>query len=343
MIQDAINKLVNHESLTRAEAQEAMQAIMDGGATPAQIAGFLIALRMKGETVDEIAGFAEIMTRKAARIKPKARLVVDTCGTGGDKSGTFNVSTVVAFVAAGAGVTVAKHGNRAVSSKCGSADMLEALGVNINLAPAEVEACLNDVGIGFLFAPVFHQATQAVAAARREIGIRTIFNILGPLTNPAGATHQLLGVYDRRLLETIARVLMERGTKRALVVHGDGLDEITTCGITAVAELQENTVRSYEISPDDFGIPRASLADLQGGSPEKNAMIARRVLGGERGPKRDIVLLNSAAVLYLAGKAPSIRDGIAPAADVVDRGLALEKLESLIDKTGGMRHYDTKR
>ena len=343
MIQDAINKLVNHESLTRAEAQEAMQAIMDGGATPAQIAGFLIALRMKGETVGEIAGFAEIMARKAARIKPKARLVVDTCGTGGDKSGTFNVSTVVAFVAAGAGVTVAKHGNRAVSSKCGSADMLEALGVNINLAPAEVEACLNDVGIGFLFAPVFHQATQAVAAARREIGIRTIFNILGPLTNPAGATHQLLGVYDRRLLETIARVLMERGTKRALVVHGDGLDEITTCGETAVTELRENTVRSYEISPDDFGIPRANLADLQGGSPEENAMIARRILGGERGPKRDIVLLNSAAVLYLAGKAPSIRDGIAPAADVIDRGLALEKLESLIDKTGGMRHYDTKR
>jgi anthranilate phosphoribosyltransferase len=337
MMQDDIRKLVNRESLTREEAREMMRAIMEGRATPAQIGAILTALRMKGESVEEIAGFAEVMAEKAAKITARANPVVDTCGTGGDGACTFNISTTAAFVVAGAGVAVAKHGNRAVSSKCGSADMLEALGVRIDLTPAEVETCINDVGIGFLFAPLFHAAMGAVAASRKELGVRTIFNLLGPLTNPAGVTHQVIGVYDANLTETLAEVVRMRGVLRALVVHGDGLDEITTCGKTQVAELVTGEINKYEIAPEDFGIKRATLDDIRGGSPRENADTALRILRGERGPRRDIVLLNSGAVLYAAEKAATIREGVVMAAESIDAGLAEEKLNRLIGVIDGLK------
>lgn len=333
MIRDAIRKVVGGESLTLEESREAMLEITGGKATAAQIAALLTALRMKGETVDEISGFAGVMVEKAARIRPKSEVVLDTCGTGGDRCGTFNISTVAAFVAAGAGVAVAKHGNRAVSSKCGSADLLEALGVRIDLAPAEVEACINEIGIGFLFAPVFHEAMQAAVGPRREIGIRTVFNILGPLANPAGATHQLVGVYDEHLTETMARVLMKRGLKRALVVHGGGLDEITICGKTRVSELDGGEIRTYEIAPEDFGIARASLDDIRGGTAEENAAIAMGILRGERGARRDVVVLNGGAALHVAGAAASIGEGVRLAERSIDEGRAMAKLEGLIRET----------
>lgn len=332
MIVEAIKRVVEKQDLTQEEAQQTMEEIMGGEATPAQIAALITALRMKGETVEEITGFAETMRAFATKIKPKTTGTVDTCGTGGDASNTFNISTTAAFVVAGAGTPVAKHGNRSVSSQCGSADVLEALGVKIDLEPGKVAQCIDEVGIGFLFAPSFHPAMRFAAPVRKEIGIRTVFNILGPLTNPAGATAQVLGVYDPDLRETMARVLDKLGVKRALVVHGaGGLDELSLVGESLISELKENRVSSYSIGPADFGFQEASLEQLRGGSKEENASILRAVLSGKRGPQRDIVLLNAAAALVASGKAVDLKRGIEVAAQSVDSGAAKEKLEALIE------------
>jgi len=332
MIKEAIKKLVVAEDLTREEAAAVMTAIMDGAATPAQIGCFLTALRLKGETVDEITGFAEVMREKATRINCSREDVMDTCGTGGDGLCTFNISTCAAFVAAGAGVVIAKHGNRCVSSSCGSADVLKELGVNIEAEPAIVERCLETVGVGFLFAPKLHLAMKHAIGPRREIGIRTVFNILGPLTNPAGARRQLLGVYDEALTEPIARVLNNLGSRRVFVVHGDdGLDEISTTGPTRVTELDESEIRNYSIQPEDFGLSACSMEDLKGGDAPTNAMMLKEVLGGQKGPRKDIVLLNSAAVIVAAGKAKSLEEGLEIAAESIDSGRAVGKLNQLIE------------
>lgn len=308
-----------------------MTEIMNGEATPAQIGSFLTALRLKGESIDEITGFAEVMRDKATRIECTREDVVDTCGTGGDGLSTFNISTCAAVVAAGAGVAVAKHGNRSVSSSCGSADVLKELGVNIEADPPIVERCLEEVGIGFLFAPKLHLAMKYAIGPRREIGIRTVFNILGPLTNPAGARRQLLGVYDGALTDTLARVLSKLGSKRVFVVHGeDGLDEISTTGPTQVTELNEGQVRTYSIHPEDFDLPVAVMDDLTGGDAAANAAILKGVLSGQKDAKRDIVLLNSAAVIVAAGKASDLKEGLERAAESIDSGLAAKALEQLI-------------
>lgn len=332
-MQQIIQKLVNLYSLEEQEAERAMNAIMDGKATDAQLGSFLTTLRMKGETPEEVTGFAKAMINKANKIHPKSKILLDACGTGGDNSNTFNISTAAAFVVAGAGISVVKHGNRAVSSKCGSADVLEALGVNLTLTPKEAEDCINKIGIGFLFAPLFHKSMKEVAGPRKEIGIRTVFNILGPLVNPAGATHQIIGVYDGQLTEILAEVLKTMGRERALVVHGNGLDEITICGKTRITELNKGKINSYYISPDDFNIDHADLKDIRGGSPGENAKIILGILRGKKGPKRDIVILNSAAALYICGRADSIKGGIAVAEDSIDSGSALSKLKTLIEKT----------
>ena len=302
VIIEAIRALVERRDLTRLEAAAAMEAIMSGAATQAQVAAFLTGLRMKGETVEELIGFAEVMRLKVVRVRTRAgeveasltgtdrEMLLDTCGTGGDASGTFNVSTATAFVVAGAGLKVAKHGNRSVSSLCGSADVVETLGINIELPPPKVAQCVDEVGIGFLYAPLLHTAMKHVMPARREMGIRTVFNMLGPLTNPAGANAQVIGVYAHGLVEPLARVLAELGTIRAFVVHGaDGLDEISTTGDSLVADVREGVVRVSAVRPEDFGVPRASIADLKGGDREQNAEIIRSVLSGEPGPRRDIV------------------------------------------------------
>ena len=332
-LQSFLQRIVAQESLSQAEAQEAMQILMAGEASAAQIGAFLTALRMKGEHAEEIIGCATAMLAKAQRIQPTANVLLDTCGTGGDGSNTFNISTATALVAAGAGITVVKHGNRAVSSKSGSADVLEALGVSINLPPPAVEECINHVGVGFLFAPLFHKAAKNVAAPRREIGIRTIFNILGPLVNPAGATHQLLGVYDAALTKTVAEVLRARGLRRALVVHGDGLDELSTCGKSSVTELDNGQLRSYRVQPEECGLSPATPAAIAGGSPEKNAAIIRAILNGEQGAARDIVVLNAGAALYLCGTTDTIAAGVAQAAQVIDSGAAQQKLKQLVEVT----------
>lgn len=334
MIKEAIGKLIVRQNLTEAEAMECMQEIMNGEATSAQIAAFLVALRMKGETAEEITGCARVMRQMATQIKIKIPnkevVVIDTCGTGGDCKGTFNISTTTAFVVAGAGLIVAKHGNRSVSSCSGSADVLEALGVNINLTPEEVENCINDVGIGFLFAPLLHKAMKHAIGPRKEIATRTVFNILGPLTNPAGANVQVLGVYDVSLVELLADVLKNLGTKHAFVVHAeDGLDEITTTGKTAIAEIVGDKIKLFNIDPKDFGIPPAKLADLKGGEAKENAEITLRILKGEKGHKRDIVVLNAAAALIAAGKAGDFHEGIALAEKAIDSEAALKKLELL--------------
>ena len=345
MIKDAILKVVEREDLTRAEMEEAMREVMDGEAGQAAIASFITALRMKGETVEEITGAARVLRRKATRIPLNYRpvmmdnegedadveTVLDTCGTGGDCCGTFNISTTCAFVAAGAGMKVAKHGNRAVSSACGSADVLAALGVNIELGPEAVGRCVDEVGIGFLYAPLLHSAMRHAVIPRREIGIRTIFNLLGPLTNPAGASAQIIGVYEADLTEKVAHALLNLGTKRALVVHGmDGLDEITTTRESRISEVKASGVHTSIFDPREYGISLSSASDLLGGSAEENAMTTRAVLSGEKGPKRDIVLLNSGAALYIGGKAGSIMDGITLAAESIDSGEALKKLEELV-------------
>lgn len=330
MIKEAIAKVVDGEDLTEEEMQEAMNEIMTGAATPAQIASFITALRIKGETVDEITGAAKVMREKATRINANGHIVVDTCGTGGDMAHTFNISTTAAFVVAGTGLTVAKHGNRSVSSACGSADVLQALGVNIELRPIDVERCLNETGIGFLFAPLFHEAMKHAIGPRKEIGIRTIFNILGPLTNPAGAKAQVLGVYSHGLTETMAKVLMKLGAAHCFVVHGtDGLDEITITGTTKVSEGKNGKVKTYTVKPSDFGLKKAKKVDLLGGNAEENAKITMAVLSGEKGPRRDIVLLNAAAAIVAGGKAKTLKEGVKLAGESIDSGAAKEKLESL--------------
>lgn len=330
MIKEAIAQLVEKKDLSKSQMQQAVREIMGGELTPVAIAAFLIALRTKGETVDEITGAALAMRKLVKRIRIPKDVVLDTCGTGADRRNTFNISTTSAFVAAGCGLIVAKHGNRAVSSRCGSADLLEALGVNINLNQQKVEECIKKVGIGFLFAQNFHPAMKYVAGVRKELGIRTIFNLLGPLTNPAFATHQLLGVYDVKLLKVMAGVLGNLGLKHAMVVYGqDGLDEVTTTTTTKVAEYNKGSIRSYTINPLDFGIKKAKLKDLEGGIAVDNALITKAILLGEKGPKRDIVLLNAACALYTADKVKSIKKGLALAGQCIDSGEAMRKLEEL--------------
>ena len=334
MIKDAIAKLIERQSLTENEAESVMLEIMDGQSTTTQIASYVTALRMKGETVEEITGSARAMRAKAVRIRPADPIVVDTCGTGGDGAGTFNVSTTVALVLAGGGLTVAKHGNRAISSRCGSADVLTTLGVRIDLAPDRVEACLNEIGIGFLFAPMFHTAMKHAAATRQEIGIRTIFNLMGPLTNPAGASIQVLGVYDDALTDTLAKVLMNLGTRHCYVVHGqDGLDEITLTTRTRITEAKGSRITSYFIEPGDFGFERVRLKDLSGGDVEENARITRDILEGREGPRQQLVLVNAAPAFVATGKAATLQEGVERARTVIRSGAAMEKLESLIKWT----------
>jgi anthranilate phosphoribosyltransferase len=331
MIKDAIAKLAEKVDLSEKEAEEVMLQIMGGTATPAQIAAYLIALRMKGETVDEIAGSARAMRARAARIRVAAPVVVDTCGTGGDRSQTFNVSTTAAFVVAGGGLTVAKHGNRSVSSRCGSADVLSALGVRIDLPIERVEECVNETGIGFLFAPLFHGAMKHCATPRQEIGVRTLLNILGPLTNPAGAGVQIIGVYDEGLTELLAKVLVRLGTQHCFLVHGlDGLDEVTLTDRTRVSEGKGGKVTSYHIEPSDCGLQRVRLKDLVGGNAQENAHITREILQGRPGAKREIVCLNAAPAFMACGKAKTWQEGYALAGQVIDSGAAMEKLERLI-------------
>ena len=330
MIKETIGKVVGGLDLTEGEATSVMEEIMSGRATDAQIASLLTALRLKGETVEEITGFAKVMREKATRIQCDTEPLVDTCGTGGDASGTFNISTVSAFVAAGAGIRVAKHGNRSVSSRCGSADVLKGLGINIEVTPDVVSRCIDEVGIGFLFAPLLHGAMKYAIGPRREMGIRTVFNILGPLTNPAKADAQLLGVYAEELTEPIADVLSRLGCKRAYVVHGeDGLDEITTTSRTKVSEVTTGGVKNYYIQPENFGISRSSLDQLRGGDTEENAEIAMKILRNEQGPRRDVVLLNAGAAIAVGGLARNIEEGIALAGKSLDSGAALAKLEKL--------------
>ncbi len=340
MLLDALQKVVMGEDLTRADADAAMTLILAGRVSDVQIAGFLAALRAKGETVDELVGFATAMRRHAINIyptgkKPTTRLLVDTCGTGGDARGTFNVSTTTAFVVAGAGVHVAKHGNRSISSQCGSADVLEALGVNISLPPERLGETIEQVGIGFLFAPALHTAMKHAMKARSELRMRTAFNLLGPLTNPAGASAQVLGVYDAALTELMAHALAELGSQRAYVVHGaDGLDEISLSGETHVAELRDGMVTSYTIVPEDFGLRRAPLEAIAGGDAKTNARILRRVLKGELTPHREIVQANAAAALVAADRATDFLDGVRLAAQSIDSGAAQAKLDALIAFAG---------
>jgi len=330
VIRAAISTAVNGSELTADEASSVMRQIMAGEATDCQIASFITAMRMKGETSRELAQFASEIRESAIMIHPKTDgNLVDTCGTGGDGRDTFNISTAAAFVAAGAGVPVVKHGNRSVSSRCGSADVLEALGADIMASPGTVERMTEDIGIGFLFARNYHPAMKYAATARQETGIRSIFNLLGPLANPAGAQAQLLGVYDGDLVRKIAEVLLLLGTDRAMVVHGDGLDEITTTGRTSVAELKNGRISEYSIDCRDFGIPLSCTEELRGGSPDTNAYIIRGILAGKEDPCRDIVLLNAAAAIYTGGYARDLEKGLSAAERSIDSGSAMRKLEAL--------------
>src|SRR5271167_100053 len=347
MILDALHRIANHgQSLARAEAREVMTEVLAGDCSDAQIAALLMALRMKGETVEEIVGFAEAI-RSAATPLPISSAgaldlsgtgrdalvespLVDTSGTGGDASGTFNISTATAFVTAGAGVRVAKHGNRSISSKCGSADVMEALCVNIQLTPERAAQCLSEVGICFLYAPDLHSSMKQVQKVRRELRLRTMFNLLGPLTNPARATGQVVGVYALEMVEKLAEALSMLGLRRALVVHGlDGLDEITITGPTRVAEVRDGNLRAYEVTPEEFGMKRAALADIAGGDAGENAAIVREVLSGKRSPRRDVVVLNSAAALVAAGRADHLAEGVPLAVQSIDSGAAAAKLAAL--------------
>ncbi|WP_455389091.1 anthranilate phosphoribosyltransferase [Petrachloros mirabilis] len=331
MIKDAIAKLADRLSLTEKEAEQVMNEIMDGAATPSQIAAYLMGLRLKGESVEEIAGSVRAMRDRAVRIAVGDALVVDTCGTGGDGRHTFNISTTTAFVVAGAGLTVAKHGNRSVSSKSGSADVLSALGVKIDLSPDRVADCINEVGIGFLFAPLYHGAMKHCAGPRQEMGIRTMLNVLGPLTNPAGATVQVLGVYEPRLTELLGKVLMHLGSQHCFVVHGmDGLDEITLTDRTLVSEAKGGVLSNYVITPEEFHLARVSPKELAGGSPQENAKITTDILQGRKGPKRDIVCLNAAPALVAGGKAKTLQEGVQLAARTIDSGAAADKLARLV-------------
>ncbi len=334
MIPQLLAKLVEKKDLSESEIEKAFEFIMDGKATPAQIAAFITALRMKGETVEEICGAAKAMIKKAHTVhirKEKEDILLDVCGTGGDAHNTFNISTACAFVLAAGGIKIAKHGNRSVSSKCGSADVLEALGVKIELSSEAVKRCIEQIGIGFLFAPLFHPAMKYAALPRREIGIRTIFNILGPLTNPARVNAQVLGVFSPMLTEKLAQVLKRLGLKKAAVVSGmDGMDEVSICAKSKVSFLQNGVIESFEIDPEDFGIKRASIADIRGGDAKKNAEIIIGVLSGEKGPKRDAVLMNASLGFVVAERAKDIKEGIEIAEDIIDRGDALKKLKDFV-------------
>ncbi len=334
MLKNAIKKLVEGESLSEGEITGAMSAIMDGDATQAQIGSFITALRIKGETIEEITGCARVMRDKAECIAPDLEYYIDTCGTGGDGTNTFNISTAAALIAAAGGVPVAKHGNRSVSSRSGSADVLEALGVNISLTPEQARHCLEKLSICFMFAQTFHKSMKHAAGPRKELGIRTIFNVLGPLTNPAGAKGQVLGVFDGKLTEMLANVLVNLGVERAMVIHGmDGMDEITLTMPTKVSEVRDGNVINYEITPENFGFKRSERSELTGGDAKENAEIILSVFNGEKGPKRDIVLLNSAAALYVGKTADSLKTGIEMSGRIIDSGLALKKLRELCEYT----------
>jgi len=346
MILDALHRIATHgQSLSRQDARAVMAEVLSGKCTDSQIAGLLVGLRMKGETVEEIVGFAEAIRAAAIPLNLKndsaldvsdteRDALVDTCGTGGDTSGTFNISTATAFVVAGAGVRVAKHGNRSISSKCGSADVMEALGVNINLPPERLVECLRQVGIAFLFAPLMHSAMKHVQTARRELKLRTVFNLLGPLTNPARASAQVVGVYSAELVDKLAEALSMLGVRRALVVHGmDGLDEITITGPTRIAEVRDSEVHTYEVTPEEFGMPRARLEDISGGDAAANAAIIRSVLDGTQSARRDVVLLNAAAALVAAGKANHLSDAVPLAVESIDSNAAKKKLNDMVHFT----------
>lgn len=331
MFKENLSKIVKREDLNEEQMSQMITEIFSGNITDAQIGAMMAALATKGETFEELAGAARAMRRKALRIQTSAATVVDTCGTGGDGAHTFNISTTTSFVVAACGVTVAKHGNRSVSSQCGSADLLEALGVKLDTAPEIVEEAVQDIGIGFLFAPLYHGAMRFAAKARKEVGLRSIFNMLGPLTNPAGANCQLLGVYAPELTEMFAHALQLLGAKRAFVVHGhDGLDEISVCAPTRISELKDGLIRTYDISPEQFFSERAKPADLLGGNPQENAQITRNILNGEKGPKRNVVLINAAAALVAAGQADDLKQGIHMAETTIDEGGAAKKMEALI-------------
>ncbi len=348
MIRESISKVVRGEDLTEAEMEKSMDEIMTGTATPAQIGAFITALRCKGETVDEITGAARVMRAKAIKIcvdnclvnldrdeiNIENETILDIVGTGGDGTRTFNVSTTTAFVAAGAGVKVAKHGNRAVSSLCGSADVLENLGVNLDLTSTDVETCIKEIGIGFLYAPLFHGAMKYAAGPRREIGIRSIFNLLGPVTNPAGASAQVLGVYEQSLTDKLALVLKKLGTREAFVVCGEGtFDEISICGPTKVTHLKEGKIRTFQMTPEEFGFKRADPVEVIGGNAKENADIIRSILDGQEGPKKDMVLLNASAAFVAAGLCDDFKTGIEIAKDSIGSGKAREKLHRLIETT----------
>jgi len=330
MLKMIISKIIAMENLTQEEAYSFMNGIMKGEATDAQIGGFLVGLRMKGETIEEITGCAKAMRDNATRLLLNNEYAIDTCGTGGDGGKTFNISSICAIIAASGGVKVAKHGNRAVSSQSGSADVLTELGININVGPCDAVNLIHKKGMAFLFAQSYHLAMKNAAAARRDIGTKTIFNILGPLTNPAFVKGQTLGIFSKDLTNPVAQVLGKLGSERALVVHGeDGLDEITTTGFTYVSELKDGCVTDYKIYPEDFGIKRATAEDISGGTAKDNASIILNILNGEKGPQRDIVVLNSAAALYIGKKCATIKDGVLLARDLIDSGTALRKLEEL--------------
>jgi anthranilate phosphoribosyltransferase len=340
MIKESIQKLVEGKNLTHAEAGQVMLAIMLEKVTSSQVAALLTALRMKGETVEEITAFADVMRQLCCRIHPKVKgRLVDTCGTGGDRTKTFNVSTAVAFVVAGVGIPIAKHGNRAVTSRSGSADVLERFGFNLNMQPADVQKTIEQVGIGFMFAPAFHPAMKHVAGTRRELGIRTVFNVLGPLTNPASATAQLLGVYDPKLTSVLAHVLKNIGCEEAMVVHGtDGLDEISTLGKTAIAHLRNGETTMIEMSPRDFGVQQAELRELEVATPDESAEIIFKILSGRcnaNNPKKEFVLVNASAGIIVGGKAENFKQGMELAANSIESGAAYKKLKALIKASGG--------
>jgi len=333
MILQALPKLIAREDLTHEEMTAVMQEVTDGQATPAQAAAFLVALRAKGETVTEIAAAASVMRARVDRVRVDSSVFIDTCGTGGDGQHTFNISTASALVVSATGVTVAKHGNRSVSSRCGSADVLAALGVNVELPKERVEQCIAEVGIGFLFAPRLHPAFKAVAPVRKELGVRTVFNLLGPLVNPAGARHQVLGVYEARWVPVLGGVLSALGAIDAFVVHGDGLDEVSVTGVTEFARVQKGRVETGTVAPEALGLARWTMKDLVGGDATHNARMLRDVLEGQKGGPRDAVLANAAAGLVVAGSATELAEGVKRAAQAIDSGQARKKLEALIEAT----------
>ena len=333
-VRSALARVMARESLREAEMEAVFRQLMEGAASPAQIAGLLVALRMKGETVEEITGAVRAMRAHATHVHPRAAVVVDTCGTGGDQRGTFNISTAAALIGAGAGLTIAKHGNRAMSGTVGGADVLEALGVKIDLSPERVTACIDTVGVGFLFAPLFHPAMKHAAAPRRELGVRTIFNLIGPLSNPAGARHQVVGVFAPQWTEPLAQALGRLGSEHALVVHGDdGLDEISLAAATQLSEWKDGTLHTYRVTPEDFGFKRCREGDLDGGDQQTAASIIRGIVAGATGPRADIAIVNAAAAIYVGGLTPSIAAGIDRARESIRSGRARQKLDQLVEFT----------